>query len=126
MPEPEGASLRPSPTLTSVLVCRGQNCGSTTKHPDVDHDGQFEALTSSVEDDIARVTACTSQCHDSNVVVVCRHDGHRPERLWFARVNDGDTVRTLASWLGAGAPDPVPAQLLGRLFGIDAARHLGR
>jgi len=112
--------------LTSVLICRGQNCGSTTKHPDVDHDAQLDVLRRAVGGGVAQVSACTSQCHDSNVVVVCRHDGRRPERLWFARVNDADTVRTLAAWLSSGAPDPVPEQLLDRLFGTDAARHLGR
>jgi hypothetical protein len=126
MPDSDHIRSCSAPTLTSVLICRGQNCGSTSKHPRVDHEAQLDALSLAAGAGVAQVTACTSQCHDSNVVVLCRHDGRRPERLWFAQVNDRATIYALAEWISDGAPDPVPPDLLGRLFGIDAARHLGR
>ncbi|MFY1632080.1 hypothetical protein ACN27F_02145 [Solwaraspora sp. WMMB335] len=51
-----------------VTVCRGCCCGTSRKHPDVDHDGQLRALRASGAR--VRVVDCLNTCERSNVVVV--------------------------------------------------------
>lgn len=96
----------------TVTVCRDCCCGSRRKHPDVDHDGQLDALRSGLEG-VARVvtSGCLLACELSNVVVVspspvARADGARP--VWLASVLTGSAVEAIVAWVRAGGPGTAP------------------
>ncbi len=93
-----------------ALVCRGCCCGTSRKHPDVDHDAQVAALAEVAH---VRIVDCVDQCAHSNVVVVRPGSG---VSLWFGRVLDRAVVADLCRWLAAGAPLPVPGELEPHLF----------
>jgi uncharacterized protein DUF6925 len=102
-------STRRSPQL-SVLVCRGCCCGTSAKHPDVDHDEQLAAMRAAA----ARagnvklwVVDCLGPCERSNVFVVRRG----PRRWWFGEVLSDTTVDALCAWAEAGAAGDVPSSL---------------
>ena len=87
----------------SVLVCRGCCCGTSRKHPDVDHDAQVAVLSSGAlrGGGRCRVVDCLDECSASNVVVVRRHDGH--PAIWLGGVLSADDTAAVAEWLAAGA-----------------------
>lgn len=91
----------------SVLVCRDCCCG-TARHPDVDHASQLKSLRGALPPD-GRFwqVQCLGPCASSNVVVVRSGTGRR----WFGRVLAEDDTAALASWVGAGAPEPLPGRL---------------
>lgn len=103
-----------------VRMCRGCCCGTTRKHPDVDHDQIAEILENETgsTSELVRVD-CLWACEHSNVVVVnpttdTRQGGARP--AWITRVNTRERARALAAWVrdgGPGAADPPAA--LGRI-----------
>lgn len=93
-----------------VLVCRGCCCGTTRKHPDVDHDEQVARLRSACA---VRVVGCVDECAHSNVVIV-----RRPSQpsLWLGGLLDPSLTEALRTWLARGAAGPVPASLRPHVF----------
>jgi (2Fe-2S) ferredoxin len=101
----------------TVTVCRDCCCGTTRKHPGVDHDAQLRAL----QDGVAGhgrvvVSQCLLACERSNVVVVApdrgaRGAGARP--VWLDGVLDDEETSAIVAWVRAGGPGhaPVPTQL---------------
>ena len=98
-----------------MLVCRACCCGTTEKHPDVDHDAHLDRLQLAVNHAPGArlfVVDCLDKCDRSNVVVV------RAKRVrhWFGDMLEDDAVNTLAGWLAEGAPSAVPAALAPHVF----------
>jgi hypothetical protein len=93
---------------TIVLACRGCCCG-TTKHPDVDHDAQLDALRDAVGDRL-EVTPCLGPCRWSNVVAAIDTDTR--SQTWFGKVlSDADTTAVVA-WLADPHAEPCPGHLV--------------
>lgn len=96
-----------------MLVCRGCCCGSTQKHPHVDHEAHLDALRHAAGHSPVptrvRTVACLSACALSNVVVVRTAHGPRDHLHWFALLLDDDVVDELAGWVATGARGPAPA-----------------
>lgn len=103
-----------------VLLCDGCCCGTTRKHPDVDHAAQRERLGHAARagGGSVRTTGCVDRCADSNVVVVRHRDG---SATWLGRVLGQDAERAVSRWLAAGA-DPVdlPADVRPLVLSTDA------
>lgn len=112
----EGPTRRGTPYgRARVLVCRGCCCGTERKHPDVDHDGQLDALLGAAGPDAsARVTACVGMCSASNLVIVGRPGG---TRVWLGGILDEESTQALAAWIGQGCHDPVPGALRSHVVG---------
>ncbi|MBC3763487.1 hypothetical protein H7K62_17495 [Quadrisphaera sp. RL12-1S] len=106
-----------------VVVCRGGECGSRSKHPGVDHADQLRRIRAAADTATAAATAtggradvavssCLDACERSNVVVVVpgardRADGVTP--VWVGPVLQEDATEDLAGWLLAGGPStPAP------------------
>jgi hypothetical protein len=105
------------PPTVSVLVCRGCCCG-TSKHPDVDHAGQLDALrAATLAQERARLweVDCLGPCSSSNVVVVRSGTARR----WFGQMLDPDDTQLLAAWIEAGAHTSPPPRLAARQFDPD-------
>lgn len=91
-----------------VVVCRGGDCGSRTKHPGVDHLAQLRVLRGRLEGAAEVVSSsCLDACEHSNVVVVLpgrpgRDAGGQP--VWIGEVLDPETTEDLAGWVLAGGP----------------------
>jgi len=109
-------------------MCRGCCCGTTNKHPDVDHDAIAEILThhSGPHTQLVR-TECLWACGLSNVVVVnpcaeARQSGTRP--AWITQVNTIERAQALAAWLRDGGPGIAePPAEIGRIrTGAEIAR----
>ncbi|RGC66979.1 hypothetical protein C5N14_21220 [Micromonospora sp. MW-13] len=96
----------------TVTVCRDCCCGSTTKHPEVDHDAQFRALERALSPPHqVRASRCLDRCTQSNVIVVhptpqARRGGARP--VWFGLVVDDQVTTDIADWVQAGGPGHAP------------------
>jgi len=100
----------------SVLVCRGCCCGTTSKHPDVDHAGHLARMRAAMP--LSRrsklwTVDCLDLCEHSNVVVV-RDDAGR--RRWFGEILGDAEIDAFADWLGVGATGDVPVILARREF----------
>jgi hypothetical protein len=96
------------------LVCRGCCCGTSRKHPTVDHDTQVEALRAAAEGQgSVTVVDCLGRCDRSNVVVVKRA---RQRPLWIGPLLDETSTDALGSWLRAGASDPPPPTVAALVF----------
>ena len=105
----------PSARRISVLVCRGCCCGTTWKHPEVEHAAQLSTLRAAVSGvSGARLWTvdCLGPCDRSNVVVV-RAEG---QRRWFGGVSSEAAVGVLAGWISSGAATPPPSSLARLLF----------
>ena len=92
-----------------MTVCRGCCCGTTRKHPEIDHDHQLRMLSHEL-DGLAtvRVSDCLDACADSNVFVVqpapsARAAGAKP--VWVGGVLEERALRDLISWVADGGPD---------------------
>jgi hypothetical protein len=87
----------------SVLVCRGCCCGTSRKHPAVDHEMQVATLSTAARQGggRCRVVDCLDECSASNVVVVRRRDGH--PAIWLGSVLSVDDTAAVADWLAQGA-----------------------
>ena len=98
-------------------MCRGCCCGTTRKHPDVDHEGIAAVLETAIGPDAHLVrVGCLWACDLSNVVVVnpaadARRQGARP--AWVTRVNTVERAHALADWVRRGGPGTIdpPAEL---------------
>lgn len=89
-------------------MCQDCCCGTTSKHPDVDHDGLFDRLATATLGvaDVSR-SACLDACARSNVVVVTpspqgRVAGGRP--AWFMAVLTHEVVDDIVEFVTAGGP----------------------
>ncbi|MCO1577619.1 (2Fe-2S) ferredoxin domain-containing protein [Crossiella sp. SN42] len=91
-----------------LTVCRDCCCGTTRKHPELDHDEQLRRLREIAEEHGARVTVsdCLDVCAQSNVVVVQRPGGGKP--VWLGFVLGEAVLGDLAKWLAAGGPGRAP------------------
>ncbi|MGZ8178817.1 (2Fe-2S) ferredoxin domain-containing protein [Williamsia sp. SKLECPSW1] len=95
-------------TRPTVTVCRGCCCGTTRKHPDVDHDAHLDALRASVQDiALVRTSDCLDDCARSNVLVVSpsragRSKGGRP--VWLQQVLTSSAITAVSEWLHEGGP----------------------
>lgn len=102
----------------SVSVCDGCCCGTTRKHPDVDHAGQRRRIAAAVQSTggSCRVVGCVDECHASNVVVVrWPRSSHRA--LWLGGVLDEGATAAVENWLASGAdPVDVPAEVRALVF----------
>ena len=102
----------------SVQACDGCCCGTTRKHPHVDHEDQRERLSAAT---VAtggryRTVGCVGECSFSNVVIVRR--GSR--RWWVGQVLESEVEDALCSWLASGASDTPPPVVLDRCFHLAA------
>lgn len=100
----------------TVTQCRSCCCGSTTKHPDVDHDSHAEQIHAAVRAGgvgRSRVAKCLDECERSNVVLVRRAagTGEADDYIWLGPVNDDADLAVLTDWLRAGARGPLPEAL---------------
>jgi (2Fe-2S) ferredoxin len=95
-----------------VTVCRDCCCGSSTKHPGVDHDAQLDRLRSALPSPHrVRVSECLDVCTQSNVLVVhpaaaARRAGARP--VWFGLVVSDPVTDDIVAWVRAGGPGVAP------------------
>lgn len=99
------------------MVCHDCCCGTTRKHPGVDHEGLRAELPALADDEVrVQVVDCLGECERSNVVLVRDLRRPRAERdAWFGDLLDGDDVRDLAGWV-SGACGSVPATLAHKAF----------
>ena len=109
-------------TTCIIRVCQDCCCGTTRKHPGIDHDGLRHRLAEAVHG-AATVTVsdCLLACDHSNVVVVTpsasgRRAGGRP--VWIRQVLDDEVVDAIAGWVGEGGPGwaPLPDLLEEHVF----------
>jgi len=109
---PPSGSAAPGPR---VRMCRGCCCGTTRKHPQVDHEGIANVLDTMIGPHARLVRVeCLWACEESNVVVVnpaveARRHGARP--AWVTQVNTVERARAVADWVRRGGPglaDPPP------------------
>jgi predicted metal-binding protein len=119
-------SRRTDPDLV-VLLCRGCCCGTTAKHPQVDHEGQLAALESAVQEAPGaelRVVDCLDECDRSNVAVLRRRAGRPAERdTWLGGLLTGRATDELAGWLRDGGTDALPPAVAGLRFRHVAPRR---
>src|SRR6266700_1062793 len=102
------------PRRMTVTICRGCCCGSTTKHPGVDHDANARRVREAVRASglgVTRTVKCLDECEHSDVVLVRRGSGRDSEFFWLGPVNDLSDVEALAAWLEGPADAPMPAHL---------------
>jgi hypothetical protein len=104
-------------SLPRVRVCRDCCCGTSRKHPGVDHDALLDRLVAGTgAAGVVDASSCLLACEKSNVVVVqpasrARRRGARP--VWLREVLDVVAVDAIAGWVRAGGPGAcaVPAAL---------------
>lgn len=106
----------------TVTLCRGCCCGTTRKHPGVDHAGQVTRLREGTAGaGRVKLSDCLDACAQSTVAVVSpspegRRAGGKP--VWLLGVLDRDTEDEIVAWVQAGGPgvaDP-PGMLDLRVF----------
>lgn len=92
----------------TVTACRDCCCGTTRKHPQVDHDDQLARLRKGVAG-FGRVVVseCLLACERSNVLVVtpergARNGGARP--VWLSSVLTEEQTQAVIDWVRAGGP----------------------
>ncbi|WP_444544227.1 (2Fe-2S) ferredoxin domain-containing protein [Planosporangium mesophilum] len=114
----------------TVTVCRGCCCGTTAKHPDVDHAGQLARLRGALVGVAqVRVSDCLDVCEHSNVVVVSpspagRKAGARP--VWLGFVLDDGAVDDIAAWVGSGGPGLADPPVTVDLYAFTPPRRAAR
>jgi hypothetical protein len=92
----------------TVTVCRDCCCGSSEKHPSVDHDAQLERLREALTPSHrVRTSLCLDVCAEANVMVV--HPGPAARRrgatpVWFGLVVDDAVEADVVAWVQAGGP----------------------
>jgi len=90
-------------------MCNGCCCGTTEKHPTVDHAHQRNEIARAAKDGggTARAVDCLGECHASNVVVVLQQER---EADWLGWIVDDTILGDVCDWLRDGAP-AVPTQI---------------
>ncbi len=119
---PDPAEAATHRALPCVTICRGCCCGSSRKHPDVDHDEQVRRLRRELGCGVVRVSPeCLGHCENSNLMVVLpsrlgRLFGGRP--TWIGQVLDEQMLTALAGWITAAGPGlaAMPAELQAAVF----------
>lgn len=92
-----------------IRVCRDCCCGTSEKHPDVDHDALLAELVEGTRGLAeVNVTTCLLACDESNVVVVS------PGPYWFGGVLTPQTTADVAAWIRAGGPGSALPETLAR------------
>lgn len=120
---PEAAS-----SIVTVTVCRGCCCGSRSKHPGFDHDGQLEHVRAASGSGVrVRVTDCLDACERSNVMVVSpsaagREAGARP--VWLGDMLDDDAVTDVVEWALSGGPGVAEAPRVLDLYEFRPSRRV--
>ena len=119
-------SRRPDPDLV-VLLCRGCCCGTTGKHPQVDHAAQLDELEAAAHEAPGvelRVVDCLDECDRSNVAVLRRRGGRPAERdTWLGGLLTGRATDELAQWLRQGGANALPPAVAGLRFRHVAPRR---
>lgn len=86
-----------------VQMCNACCCGTTEKHPTIDHERQRNELAAAAEAGrgTSRVVDCLGECHASNVVVVLQ-SGRKAD--WLGWIVDDTILGDVCDWLRDGAP----------------------
>jgi predicted metal-binding protein len=102
------------------MLCRDCCCGTTSKHPRTDHDGQVFAMEDAVRDQPGvevRIVDCLDACERSNVALVRRHGLPRKERdTWLGGLLTPGATNALVDWLKDGAIGVLPARVEAHAF----------
>jgi predicted metal-binding protein len=94
-----------------LVVCRGCCCGTTRKHPGIDHGSRLARLRQTRDRTGRRVpvlvTECLGPCAEGDIIVVhpcqaARRTGTRP--VWLGLLNDDDAIDLLTTWVADGGP----------------------
>lgn len=117
--ESEWNDRRSGETKPKVVICRGCCCGTTSKHPDFDHDEQVEAVSAVAR---TRIVDCLDQCAHSNVMIVRSSLGRS---TWIGGLTTEAATSTLCDWLRDGARQPMPTELQERTISL-RSRMLGQ
>lgn len=120
MPKRRNARRQPAPSddeRMTVILCRGGDCGSRAKHPEVDHSAQLAQFRSQLDPRNVSVVAsnCLDACEHSNVIVIVPdRDGRRlgATPVWIGSVNTTDTTTEIIDWVSAGGPARAPEPTL--------------
>lgn len=103
------------PTTDGVVavVCRGGDCGSRLKHPDIDHRRQLEILRAAAVEGGGHVVAsrCLDACDHSNVVVVIpasQELGNGETAVWIGQCNNNLSTEEITAWIARGGPGATP------------------
>ncbi|MFY0405488.1 (2Fe-2S) ferredoxin domain-containing protein [Solicola sp. PLA-1-18] len=101
----------------SVTVCHDCCCGTTRKHPGVDHEAHRAALLATADDRVrVRVVDCLGVCERSNVVLVRDLRRRRSDRdTWLGEVVRPEQVDALVGWV-EGRCGPLPRALRANVF----------
>ncbi|BCJ76440.1 hypothetical protein CS0771_59840 [Catellatospora sp. IY07-71] len=89
-----------------VVLCRGCCCGTTGKHPDIDHQQQADQLADAAGVALL-ITGCLGNCERSNTVVVLPSPAGRAAGgtvTWFGRILDPALTKAVADWVARGGP----------------------
>ena len=115
------------PETVTVVVCRGGDCGSRRKHPEVDHAAQLQAFRSRLGDAAAVVPSkCLDACEHSNVVVVlpgAAGVAAAAEPVWIGEVNDAVVTDDVIAWVQEGGPGVAPEPTLVQIQAFRPTRH---
>ncbi len=115
---------RPALPDVSIMVCHDCCCGTSRKHPSVDHRAQRDQLLA-LESDTVRVQVvdCLDLCQQSNVVLVRDYSLPRRERdTWLARIHRSSEIEAVEEWVNEPAGG-MPMDLLRHVFTPDRKHH---
>ncbi len=104
----------------SIMVCHDCCCGTSRKHPHVDHKAQRQQLLDLESDSVrVQVVDCLDLCQQSNVVLVRDHSLPRRERdTWLARMHRSAEIAAIEEWVNEPACG-MPIELLRHVFKPD-------
>jgi (2Fe-2S) ferredoxin len=96
-----------------LVVCRGGDCGSRRKHPQLDHVAQLARIRERLRGERVTVTVskCLDECEFSNVCVVLPGRTARDagaEAQWIGRVLDEEATDAVIALAGGGATPDQP------------------
>lgn len=104
----------------SIMVCQDCCCGTSRKHPNVDHKAQRKQLLA-LESETVRVQVvdCLDLCQQSNVVLVRDYSLPRRDRdTWLARMHRSAEIEAVGEWVNERAGG-MPIELLRHVFTPD-------
>jgi hypothetical protein len=108
-----------------VVICRGCCCGTTAKHPGIDHPAQVARLAAIPAGQAAlTISACLGRCDDGNNIVVIPSPAGRANgatTVWLGQMLGHELTEAVAAWAAAGGPGiaTMPAVLVP--YEIDSA-----